>query len=284
MGKFSDILITADYDRTLTAPDSTIPARNIEAIRYFIENGGAFTVNTGRSLAMSQTFLKQVPVNAPLLLFNGSAAYDLEAGEFSFCHLIGLDMAETIRFALDRFPDMIVEIQGAQAHYTFSDNPVWHYFNEKNGCRGQVVSPDDDMGPFIKMCIYGPLQDGTVNSLFNGTAEEVRRCDAVEATLREHFGDKMTIFRVAPRIIDLHAPGVSKGKSARQLQQQLGRKILICIGDEQNDLAMMEEGDYSYCPADAAIADRYETVCPCAEGAVADVIYRKIPEILEKLA
>ena len=38
MGIFSDVLLTVDYDRTLTAPDSTIPQRNIEAIRYFMEN------------------------------------------------------------------------------------------------------------------------------------------------------------------------------------------------------------------------------------------------------
>ena len=37
MGKFSDILLTVDYDRTLTAPDSSIPERNLEAIRYFME-------------------------------------------------------------------------------------------------------------------------------------------------------------------------------------------------------------------------------------------------------
>ena len=50
---FSDILLTVDFDRTLTGPDSTIPARNLEAIRYFTENGGTFTVNTGRSIPMS---------------------------------------------------------------------------------------------------------------------------------------------------------------------------------------------------------------------------------------
>lgn len=27
MGKFSDVLLTVDYDRTLTAPDSSIPVR-----------------------------------------------------------------------------------------------------------------------------------------------------------------------------------------------------------------------------------------------------------------
>ena len=54
MPDFSDILLTVDYDRTLTAPDSTIPQRNLEAIRYFIDNGGIFTVNTGRSVPMTK--------------------------------------------------------------------------------------------------------------------------------------------------------------------------------------------------------------------------------------
>ena len=40
---FSDVLLTVDYDRTLTDPDARIPQRNLEAIRYFMENGGAFT-------------------------------------------------------------------------------------------------------------------------------------------------------------------------------------------------------------------------------------------------
>ena len=64
MGKFSDILLTVDYDRTLTAPDSSIPERNLEAIRYFMENDGAFTVNTGRSVPMIQVFRDRVPATA----------------------------------------------------------------------------------------------------------------------------------------------------------------------------------------------------------------------------
>ena len=59
MALFSQVLLTADYDRTLTAPDSTSPPRNLEAIRYFMENGGAFTVNTGRSLPMARVLLSR---------------------------------------------------------------------------------------------------------------------------------------------------------------------------------------------------------------------------------
>ena len=45
MGKFSDILLTVDYDRTLTSPDASIPERNLEAIRYFMENDGELCIS-----------------------------------------------------------------------------------------------------------------------------------------------------------------------------------------------------------------------------------------------
>ena len=47
MALVSDVLLTVDFDRTITAPDSTIPQRNLEAIEYFTAIGGAFTMNTG---------------------------------------------------------------------------------------------------------------------------------------------------------------------------------------------------------------------------------------------
>jgi hypothetical protein len=81
MGIFSDILLTVDFDRTMTATDSTVPERNLEAVRYFTENGGAFTLNTGRSIPMANRFLETIPVNVPFLLYNGSAAYDKETGK-----------------------------------------------------------------------------------------------------------------------------------------------------------------------------------------------------------
>ena len=77
---------------------------------------------------------------------------------------------------------------------------------------------------------------------------------------------------------------MSKLTSARQLQAELGKKILICVGDAENDLTMLEGADYAFCPSDGSVADRFPNVCPCAEGAVADVIYNKIPEILENRA
>lgn len=281
MGRFSDILLTVDYDRTLTAPDSTIPERSVEAIRYFMENGGAFTVNTGRSVPMARAFLERVPVNTPLLLYNGSAAYDPATGEMAFCQPIDMDQAQTIRACQSLYPDLTVEIQGLDAHYAFSENPAWEAFSGHNNCPYAMASPEDDLGPFLKFTLYGEIRDVTVADLFGGTPEEIRRLDQVEADLRRRFGDKVEVFRSATRIIDIHAKGVSKARSARMLQQQLGRKILACAGDAENDLPMMLDADFAFAPGDAIIASRFPTVCPCGEGTVADVIYEKIPEILQ---
>lgn len=280
MGIFSDVLLTVDFDRTLTAPDATIPERNIEAIRYFIENGGVFTVNTGRSLPMTKIFRDKVPVNAPLLLYNGSAAYDVTEQKVTFCHAIKMDLRETVRRCEELFPDLVVEVQGIDAHYAFSDNPMWAAFNRQQQCSYAFAQPGEDLGEFLKFTLYGQFRDVTVADLFNASPEEKARLDQAEQLLREEFGQFCEVFRSATRIIDVHAKGVSKAKSARQLQQQLGRKVLVCVGDAENDLSMMKDADYAYAPADGIIADQFETVCSCAEGAVADVIYKKIPEIL----
>ena len=278
---FSDVLLTVDYDRTLTAPDSTIPARNLEAINHFMEQGGAFTVNTGRSVPMVKCFRDIVPVSAPLLLYNGSAAYDTRRGTLEFCHEIPLNLWQTVNTARELLPDLTVEVQGLEAHYTYPENPAWEAFCRRQKCACRFVQPGDDLGTFLKFSVYGAFHDDTVNSLFHGTDAEVRRMDEAEKLLKETFGEACEVFRAAARIIDIHAKGVSKARSARELQQRLGRKILVCVGDADNDLSMMREADFAYAPSDGHIANQFENVCDCASGAVADVIYEKIPGILK---
>ena len=276
---FSDILLTVDFDRTLTAPDSTIPERNLEAIRWFIENGGAFTVNTGRSLPMAQAFKDKVPTNAPLLLYTGAAAYDVQQDQMVFMHEIQLEMWKTVRELIAMFPDLTVEVQALDKHYNFIPNPAWDAFSANN-CAYGTAEDGQDLGPFLKFAIYGEIRDVTVNHLFSGTEEEIRRMDEAENALRETYGNDLAIFRAGPRVIDVQVAGISKCRAARELQQKLGRKILVCAGDAENDVVMLDGADYAFVPADAILKDRYENVCKCADGAVADVIYEKIPKIL----
>lgn len=278
---FSDVLLTVDYDRTLTGPDSKIPERNLVAIRYFTENGGTFTVNTGRSINTFRSKIGLVPTNAPLLLYNGSAAY--HNGKFVYVHTIDLPMWQVLDQVAEEFPDMNLEVQGLDTHYLINEKPEYIAFYKGMGWDYKTAKSGDDLGPFVKFALFGTPHHSRVASMYDVTEQELRDFDQAEERILELWGDKVVTFRAAPRIIDVHCKGVSKINAARDLQHQLGKKVLVCVGDAHNDIPMLDGADYAFCPADGVVADRYPNVCNCADGAVADVIYEKIPEILANL-
>lgn len=278
---FSDILLTVDYDRTLTAPDSTVPARNIEAIEYFIANGGAFTVNTGRSIPMARAFIGKIPISAPLLLYNGSGAYDPQRSCFTQTYPLDLDPDEFVARLKSLFPGLLVEIQGVDAHYATAKNEQWELFSQQGGCAWGYAVPSQIPGPFLKTSLYGDCSGHTVASMYQATEAELAQMKAAIATVQALYGDKVEVFHPCAKIVDIHAKGVSKLRAARDLQKAMGKKWLICVGDAENDLSMLEGADFSFCPSDGVVADRFPNVCECARGAVADVIFNEIPRILQ---
>lgn len=278
MADFSDILITVDFDRTFSARDASVPQRNLEAVRYFMDHGGTFTINTGRSAVNFAQQIKTTPVNAPFLLYNGSAAY--ENGQLSQCVEIDVDMWEMIDLLHEKFPELDLEIHGGAYHYLVEPTEKVQALYENLGWRWKEAKKDLDMGPFIKLAIFGQTEKPLFSELYNATEEDLIMFDGAIKLLEANYGDKIEVFRAGPRILNIHAKGVSKLQAARTLQKRLDKKILVCVGDAQNDIPMLEGADYAFCPADASIADRYPNVCPCDEGAIADVIYNEIPKIL----
>ena len=275
---FSDVLLTVDFDRTMTGPDSKIPQRNLDAVAFFMEYGGTFTINTGRSVASFRKHLGKVPVNAPILMYNGSARW--ENGVLTDLKLLDLDLWQTVKTVREEFPQMNLEIQGVDLHYLIDPEPAYVGFYDALKWGYGISRPGDDLGPFLKFALAGSPRKKSVATLFESDEGEAEAFDAAQARILELWGDKVEVYRAAPRIIDVHAKGVSKIAAARQLQKELGKKILVCVGDAENDIPMLNGADYAYCPADGVVADRFENVCNCADGAIADVIYKKIPEIL----
>ncbi len=278
MALFDDVLLTVDYDRTLTAPDSTIPERNLEAIQYFMDNGGTFTMNTGRSTTTMRDLFRRIPANAPFLLYNGSAFW--EDGKLRDIRVIDLPLWETLNAVRAAFPEMNLEIQGADNHYIIDPRQEFVALYERMKWGWAAAEEGKSYGPFIKFAAYGPVRKSVLSDMFTAQEGDIERFDALENFILSRWGDKVAVFRAAPRILDVHAKGVSKGAAALTLKEQLGKKHLVCVGDAENDVTMLDMADFAYCPADSVISARYENVCNCAEGAVADVIYKKIPAIL----
>ena len=189
-------------------------------------------------------------------------------------------MWEMIDLLHTTFPELDVEVHGGDYHYLVEPTETVLAMYENLGWRWKEAKRDLDMGPFIKLAVFGQAELPLFSELYKATEEELKMFDDAIKLLEEKYGDKIEVFRAAPRILNIHAKGVSKLRAARTLQERLGKKILICVGDAQNDVPMLDGADYAFCPADATIADRYPNVCPCDEGAIADVIYNEIPKIL----
>ena len=81
MGKFDGVLLVSDFDDTLYGTDLTVSQENVEAIAYFTAEGGRFTVATGRARPAFAPCASLVPINAPVILSNGSALYDFAREE-----------------------------------------------------------------------------------------------------------------------------------------------------------------------------------------------------------
>lgn len=281
MALFDDVLLTVDFDRTLTAQDSTIPQANLDAIEYFMANGGTFTVNTGRSIPMSQCFLEKVPTNAPFLMYNGSVWYDAKEKKVVRGYPIEMDPVKMIRQLMDRFPKLWLELQGVQRHYLFRENKMWEAYNENNSVPWAYGDLDAVEQPFLKVAFYSKFESNRVSDLYQVVPEEMAMMDEAMDWMKENWGDKLEVYRPCPRLVDVQAKSCSKLKTARDLQAALGKKILVCVGDAENDLAMLEGADYAFCPSDGIVADRFPNVCPCGEGAVAAVIREEIPALLK---
>ena len=74
MLKFNKVLLASDFDNTLVYTHRALErgedippmsARNREAVEYFIQNGGYFSISTGRALPAFARYAKDLPCNAP---------------------------------------------------------------------------------------------------------------------------------------------------------------------------------------------------------------------------
>ena len=273
MPDFRDILFVADYDHTLTGLDGTIPARNREAIAYFMEHGGSFTLCTGRSLPLFRPVANQIPMNAPAILFNGGCCYDFERESMLFQIPIDLDARALAEDLLRVYPEALLEIQEVGQHYSLGFNANLTEFCRLSGCAIEPISLPEMPRQVMKLAMYQDFREPNVANLFEITPREEALFSGMVAYLLENYGDAVSAVRSAPRIVDIQSARATKGIAARRLAQNLGKRVLVAAGDSQNDLTMLAEADYAFVPADASIEQgSYLRVCPCSDGAIADAV------------
>ncbi len=271
MGKFDGILLTSDFDHTLSDMTDGVPQANLQALDYFVSEGGRFCVNTGRSIPMARKPAMGLPCNAPCLLYNGAACYDYRDEKLYFAHSLPEFAKEMpAAFAAD---DLCMELQGIRHHYAAAPIPPRAHVLAKEGLEWKPLEGMDE--PWMKL-IFCSNQGNIFEPYTSLSAAELERWERLRKQIVAFCGDRCYVTASLPRVIEISNPNCNKGVAARELANTLGCERLVCAGDALNDAQMLAMADFAFCPSDAhpqivAMPNVCATV-PCGEGAVAAAI------------
>ncbi len=264
--KFDGIMIITDLDGTFFNSKSEIAKRNMEAVEYFKENGGLFTIATGRS-PFSPAWLSEIfsPLtNAPAILCNGAFCYNFKKAE-RICEIeLNYEKATEIAMAVHRdFPEITVRLSTASGEYSLSREESIEIINGKYCVTGKNPLP-------IK---------NWARVSFDGDAEST---DRVREHFHEEYSKYFALMKPCPIIYEFQDIRATKGQALDRLRDYLKSSGFIkndleiyAVGDYENDLDLLTHADIAACPENAIESVKKISkiqLCHCDDGAIADLI------------
>ena len=261
MGRFDGVLLVSDYDDTLCDYTGYIDPGSLSALEYFARNGGRFTIATGRAHTTFAPYAHQLPINAPVVLSNGSALYDFEADVMLEQTLLD-ERAPADLTALCAAMDGIgFEAYHGEDIYAHAPNWVTEMHMKKVG-GSYTVAPIDAMPtPWTKAIVQSEHE-----TLLLAREWLSANCPGrYEAIFSNRY------------YLELTDRGSNKGGMTAKLAKRLGiaPEHIWCVGDNQNDIPMLALSRIPFAPADCADEVKEwgaRLLCPCAEGTLAQVV------------
>ena len=250
---FSGVILLSDIDGTL-AWSGKISEENINAVRFFVENGGKFTVATGRSGAyIREYYTPGLYVNAPMATINGTVLQTIDSGMIIWKKPLCKGFSQVIRTAYEY-------CEGIERLLVYK-------LNETELCTRQFEG--DDGEEYFKLLIV---------------ADSEKQALDLQRFLTRKFGSRYVIMRSWNTGIEIIERDAGKGVCLGKIKKLTGSEIAVAMGDYENDSEMFDAADISVAVENAVPllkqkAD-YITV-PGEHNAVAKVI-EELPGIIKK--
>ncbi len=248
MGKFTGYLICTDCDGTLTYEPGKVSDENAKAIKYFQEEGGLFTLATGRFPDHVDLFRDKIQINAPMVSLNGTLLYDVNNG--TMINKWGLrteqcyELLSYVKESYEKLHDFWVN--GVLSDGTFGS--ISYNLSEHS-------SEDDSLKKALEEFPCEMLK-----MVIAGNAEVILK---LQADLKEKFGQSFRFDTSWPEGLEIQAIDSGKGVAVEYMKTHLDTDIhtTIGVGDYENDITLLECADIGYAVDNAidsvkSIADR----------------------------
>ena len=234
-----DLMIYSDMDGTLLSSwdkGPIISPKNEQAIRDFIDEGGLFSIATGRNLKNGPTYLDNYTIDLPMVLVNGALIYDHTHARILRKITIDKDF---VREALEYF------MYSHRVAIVISDtHEVYH-----------VVHPsisDENLPPLDFETIHVQLSEVLALDILKVTfVTYPEDKDQIEKDIKLfRTYDKISTSPSSKRFIEIVSAGIDKAEGILFIKNNLlsSKRKLVCIGDYANDIEMLNLADLAAVP------------------------------------
>ena len=263
--KFDQYLIVSDMDGTFLGDQSSLVARNLEAIKYFKENGGIFTIASGRDYRVFEPIFPNAReyLSGPAILSNGSYLYDCQTGELMDEQYLDKDEFLPLLNEFEKiFPEVGYRISCEKGFLC----PKLTDFLKSKTTRFASLIVEESLEknthiPWHK-CVFVAEPETIVRI---GEYFKDLKSDLIAGTT-----SYVTLYELVPK-------KASKGQKLQRLKEFYPGRKVICVGDFTNDLDMLLAADIAASPENAL--DEVKRIskihlCHNTEGCIADLIYK----------
>ena len=262
---FSDIFLITDVDGTLLTDDKRVSKKNMVAIREFTENGGIFTIATGRGVIGARPVVDELKIAAFTVLFNGAAIYDFAAKRFLWRGALPAYAADNVLLTVEHFPTLGVEVMhGEDVYITNTNRKVEEHLTY------EIINPT--------RCPFSEIPpDSWIKAVL---IDEPETIDKAAGFFARHCGGDVYLVCSQPGIIEILPRGVNKGTGMQKLLaiSELSGRYTVAAGDYDNDIELLRFADLG-----VAVANAEAGVKAAADLIVADNNSDAIWEIVEHL-
>ena len=239
MRRFEGVLLCTDLDGTLLASDHTVSKENLDAIDYFMAEGGIFTFITGRMPYFVAAIYQRVRTNAPIGCINGGGLYDFRTGSYLWTQKLSHNVLELVRYADEHIPGIGIQVNTFDTLYFCTENEAMRDFRRITGL------------PNIT-CHYADVTEPIAKIVFADKNEEnIRRLEALlnahpHAHAYDFIRSEATLYEILPR-------GIHKGIALTQLASilHIPQAKTIAVGDYNNDIGMLQSAGLGIAVANA---------------------------------
>ncbi|MDO4608020.1 MAG: HAD-IIB family hydrolase [Clostridia bacterium] len=268
MGLFDGCLLACDIDGTLLLSDY-LPQCNLDKIKYFVSEGGAFSLATGRTAGAISTVTSRIPNIAPSIVANGSMIYDIQNDKALYEIFLPDEDKCIVKAVLDSCKTVGIEIHSGKQVLVVNQNQETIDHENYENLTALTLDYEAALGYNWNKVLY----------LFSNQ-DEANNVKQIISNIKHNsqFIDTSAVIDGRRRYYYEHVPkNISKASSLKLLCEILNIKKGCCfsIGDYYNDLEMIATADVGAAlvdSPDAVKAAATTVVCEAKNGAVADFI------------